>query len=118
MNKKEEENRSFSGLYLNGYEISRRSTEDLKRILGNFEKEYNENAMGEVEHNEILGYAKKGTIDHALKVEAITRRYEEIYDKGVDYVHSPEYQEYDTKVRIIRQLLRRREYARKINSEM
>ena len=52
--------------------ITEYTTDELKNILGNFEKEYHEAAKGEVVRNEILGHICEGTIQHALKVKAIT----------------------------------------------
>ncbi len=118
MIKKEEENHLFAGLYLNNYEISKRSTEDLKRILGNFEKEYNESARSNLEivGNEILGWVTQGTVDYALKIKAITKYSEIIYGgREVYYVHLPEYYEYGTKHRILRELIGRRDYAQNMN---
>lgn len=117
MIKKEEENKAFSGLYLNGFEISRRNTDDLKRILGDFEKEYNESARSNkaIVHNDILGPVTQGTVDYALRVGAITKYYEPVYDRDVYYVHLPEYYHYNTKHRILRELIGRRDYAKGMN---
>ena len=86
------------------------TTEELKSILGNFENEYNENATGEVINNEILGFVKQGTIDHALKIGAIIK-------KGKNYfVRLPEFREYRLKHNALREIIGRRDYAHEQNN--
>ncbi len=85
------------------------SVEELKAIIGNFEREYNETATGEIIHNEILGYVKKGTVDYALKVNAIEVK--TIKDKYVYFVKLPGYTEYQNKLTALAELNGRREYA-------
>lgn len=87
------------------------STDELKNILGSFEKEYNENATGETIHNEVLGFVKQGNVNHALRLEAITEH------KNVYYVKLPEYRNYDLKVRTLNELNCRRAYAKKMNKQ-
>jgi hypothetical protein len=97
--------------------ISNLSTEELKSVLGDFEKEYDENATGKTIHNEILGHVKEGTVLHALSLGAITKHFEEIYDKEIYYVKLPEYYDYQKKCNVLRELILRREYAKEKNIE-
>ena len=85
--------------------------EELRSVLGNFEKEYNENATGEVIHNEILGYVAEGTIEHALRIRAITKK--NINGKDVYFVKLPEYGDYNLKLRVLGEVISRRGYASK-----
>lgn len=89
------------------------STEELREIIGNFEKEYDESATGEVVRNEILGYVKEGTIAHALKFGAITVK--NIRGEKIYSVKLPEFYSYNLKHNALRELIYRREYAEKIN---
>ena len=83
--------------------------EELKAIIGNFEKEYHEATTGEIIHNKILGYVREGNVKHALQLGAITKR-------GEDYfVKLPEYENYQEKHNALRELIGRRDYAKKQN---
>ncbi len=91
------------------------STDELKAIIGKFEKEYNENAMGEVTHNEILGCVKEGTVEHALRLGAITKK--EISGKYSYFIKLPEYRFYQERVDALNELYNRRDYAIKKSVE-
>lgn len=86
------------------------STEELKAIIGNFEKEYSENATGRTVRNEILGWVKEGTIKRALMIGAIVKH--EVNEKDVYFVSLPEYREYQEKHNALRELIGRRAFAR------
>ncbi len=83
------------------------TTEELKQLIGNFEKEYNENATGEIVHNDILGPVKAGTVNHAVKSGAITG--------DGKFILLPRYREYNQKHLALRELIGRRDYARSAN---
>ena len=87
------------------------TTEELKAILGNFEKEYHEATTGEVIHNEILGYVHEGNVQHALRIGAITEH------DNTYYVKLPEYNNYQKKLNALDELFSRRDYAKKKNIE-
>ena len=85
-------------------------SEELKTIIGDFEKEYHEATTGEVIHNEILGYVHEGNIEHALRIGAITK-------KDNDYfIKLPEFRDYQLKYSALRELIGRRDYAQKQNN--
>ena len=91
--------------------ITEYTTEELKAILGNFEKEYHEATNGEVIHNEILGYVREGNVQHALRIGAITE------EDNTYYVKLPEYNDYQKKLNALDELFSRRDYAKKKNME-
>ena len=98
--------------------ISDYTKEELHSILGNFEEEYNKAATGKPIHNEILGWVKEGTVEHALKFGAITKKFEDIYNDYVYYVyyvHLPQYYDYQKKHNALRELILRRDYAQDKN---
>lgn len=84
--------------------------EELHSILGNFEEEYNQSATGKSIHNEILGYVKEGTIDHALRIGAITKH--DVNGKDIYFIKMPEYNDYHKKINALRELISRRDYAK------
>ena len=86
------------------------TTEELKAIIGNFEKEYHEATTGKVIRNEILGYVHEGNVEHALRIGAITKR------DNAYFVKLPEFRDYQEKHNALRELIGRRDYARKINN--
>ena len=84
--------------------------EELHSILGDFEEEYNKSATGKEIHNEIIGFVKKGTIDYALRIGAIT-----IHTVNEEYryfVKLPGYNNYQKKLNALRELIGRRDYAK------
>ena len=86
------------------------TTEELHSIIGNFEEEYHEAATGKIIHNSILGYVHEGNIEYALRIGAITKR-ENHY-----FIKLPEYRDYDLKLRALGELLKKRNYAQKVNN--
>ena len=83
--------------------------EELHSVLGSFEKEYHEATTGKVIRNEILGYVHEGNVQHALGIGAIIKQGDSYF------VKLPEYREYDLKLRVLGELIKRREYAKKQN---
>lgn len=88
------------------------TTEELRSVLGDFEKEYHKATTGEAVHNNILGHIRKGNIEHALRIGAITKR-ENHY-----FVKLPEYINYDLKIKALGELLSKRSYAQKMNDPL
>lgn len=99
---------------LSGTEINDSSTESLNRKLGDFERIYNQSAVGPIDHNEIIGPVHEGTVKHAIEIGAITKKF--INKKNRYFIHLPEYLNYNMNVRILRELCRRREEAENINN--
>lgn len=91
------------------------SIEELKAIIGNFEKEYKENATGRTVRNEILGWVKEGTIKRALMTRAIVKH--EVDGKDIYFINLPEYRDYQEKHNAMRELISRRSYAKRKNLE-
>ena len=91
------------------------TTEELKAIIGNFEKEYSENATGKTVRNEILGWVKEGTIKRALMMRAIVKH--EVDGKDIYFINLPEYRDYQEKHNALRELISRRSYAKRKDLE-
>lgn len=91
------------------------TTSELKSLVGNFEKEYNEHATGELVNNPILGPVKQGTVEHAIRVGAISH---ETINGVLEYrVRLPGYHSYQFKLNALRLLILRRGKARKYDQE-
>lgn len=88
------------------------TAKELKAILGNFEREYHEATTGNPVHNEILGNVHEGNIEHALRIGAITEK------DGCYFIRLPEYRDYDLKIRVLGELYKKRDYARKVNNPL
>lgn len=91
------------------------TTEELHLMLGNFEKEYNENSTGEVIRNEILGHVREGTVVRALRLRAITKH--EVNGRDVYFINLPEYRDYEEKHQAMCELISRRGFAKNKNLE-
>lgn len=95
--------------------ITEWTLEELHSILGGFEKEYHKATTGNSVHNEILGNVCEGNVKHALRVGAITKY--KFNEGWVYFVHLPQYVNYTLKVEGLKELNRRRDYAKKENGQ-
>jgi len=87
------------------------STDELKVIIGDFEKQYQSNQTGKMVKNDILGYMAEGIISFAESLGAITK-----HPVSLKYsVHIPGYELWTQKYQAMLELQSRRWYAKRAN---
>lgn len=84
------------------------SLDELKEIIGDFEKEFLAHSTGKLTHNEVLGTTKEGIVAWAREQKYITKD-NRITFKGIN--------EYMRRYRALEELNLRREYADKKDKE-
>ena len=86
------------------------TTEELKEVLGDFERQYTEHQTGEIIHNQILGYEHEGVIEWCLETEMIAKKTGD-GDEQDYYFLTMEGIEWQKKLNAYKELLVRRKYA-------
>lgn len=93
--------------------IHEMTTEELKEIIGDFERQYEEHKTGAIIHNDILGDEHEGIIEWALATDVITRK--KSGELSYCFIVEPEGIEWTRKRDAMRELRGRRKYAEKLN---